>query len=264
MKPVADFKFGFNARGCWTLFAKESWRFLKVWGQTIVTPMITVLLYLLVFAQVLESRIVESLSVKYTVFLVPGLVMMSIIQNAFANASSSLIQSKMNGSLTFLLLAPISAVEMWLAYMGAAICRGLFVGSGVLLIATLTVDGFSLHAAQWLLPFAVLGGAVLGVLGLIAGIISQKFDHISAFQNFVILPLSFLSGVFYSVQALPPTWEFISRLNPFFYMIDGFRYGFLGVSDANPWLSLAIVAGFWLLVSSLALLMLSRGYRLRH
>jgi len=251
-----------NPLGLKALFLKEVRRFMKVFMQTVLTPMVTVLLYLVVFAHVLEGRYVPDSTTSYSVFLVPGLLMMSVIQNAFANSSSSLIQSKMNGSLTFLLLAPISAFEIWLAFVGAAILRGLLVGSGVWLIAIWFID-LPVHSLATIFAFAALGGGVLGVLGMIAGIVSEKFDHLSAFQNFVILPLSFLSGVFYSIHSLPPFWEAVSRLNPFFYMIDGLRQGFLGQADVSVGLSLTVVSGFFVAVSALCLWMLNSGWRIR-
>lgn len=253
---------GFNAAGTWALFIKEIRRFLKVFLQTILTPMVTVLLYLLVFAHVLEGRYSPLEGVGYTAFMVPGLMMMSVIQNAFANSSSSLMQAKINGSLTFLLLAPLSAFEIWLAFVAAAVLRGLLVGLGVWLLAELLID-LPLANAGIVLLFAVLGGAVLGVLGMIGGIVSEKFDHLAAFQNFVILPLSFLSGVFYSIHSLPEFWAAVSRLNPFFYMIDGVRHGFIGTSDVSVALSLTVVTVFLALVSLLSMWMLHSGWRIR-
>lgn len=251
-----------NWRGLFTLFKKEVFRFLKVTVQTLMTPVVTALLYLLVFTHVLAQHVEVYPGIPYTVFLVPGLVMMTIIQNAFANSSSSLIQSKMTGNLVFLLLAPISGTEFYLAFVAAAVVRGLMVGAGVYLVAALLV-GVPVHSPGMLLVFAVLGSALLGALGIIAGIWADKFEQLAAFQNFVILPLSFLSGVFYSIHTLPDFWQEISRFNPFFYMIDGFRHGFLGVSDVAPRVSLGVTAGFLAAVSSACLIMLRRGYKIR-
>lgn len=251
-----------NWRGFFTLFKKEVFRFLKVAVQTLMTPVVTALLYLLIFTHVLAQHVEIYPGVSYTVFLVPGLVMMTVIQNAFANSSSSLIQSKMTGNLVFLLLAPISGAEFYLAFVAAAVVRGLMVGTGVYLVATLLVD-VPIHSLGMLLAFAVLGSALLGALGVVAGLWADKFEQLAAFQNFVILPLSFLSGVFYSIHALSDFWREISRFNPFFYMIDGFRHGFLGVSDVTPWISLGVTAGFLVVVSSACLLMLQRGYKIR-
>lgn len=251
-----------NWVGCYTLWRKEVWRFLKVTVQTLLTPVVTALLYLLIFTHLLEERLEVYPGVAYGAFLIPGLIMMTMIQNAFANSSSSLIQSKMVGNLVFLLLAPISALEFYLAFVAAAVLRGLMVGLGVYLVSLVFVD-LPLAEPALVLAFAVLGSALLGALGLIAGVWAEKFEHLAAFQNFVILPLSFLSGVFYSIHSLPGIWQDISRFNPFFYMIDGFRYGFLGVSDLAPAVSLAVSAGFLALVSIICLILLARGYKLR-
>ena len=245
-----------------TLFYKEVLRFWKVGFQTVAAPVITALLYLLIFSHVLESHVQVYASVSYTSFLVPGLVMMSLLQNAFANSSSSLIQSKVTGSIIFVLLPPISYRAFYLAYVLAALVRGLCVGTGVLL-ATLWFAPLHFSEPLWILAFALLGGAIMGSLGVIGGIWADKFDQLAAFQNFLIMPLTFLSGVFYSIHSLPPFWQQISHWNPIFYMIDGFRRGFFGVSDVSPWQSLAIVSGCFVLLSALTLAMLKRGYKLR-
>jgi len=246
-----------------TLFYKELLRFWKVFVQTVAAPVLTALLYLVVFAQALEGRVRVYQSVPYTEFLVPGLVMMSILQNAFANSSSSLIQSKITGNIVFVLLPPISHLQFFGAYVAAAIVRGLVVGAGVAAAAALFVP-LGLQAPAWTLAFAVLGAALLGAMGLVAGIVSEKIDQLAAFQNFVIVPLTFLSGVFYSVHSLPPLWQAASRANPFFYLIDGFRYGFFGVSDVAPALSLGVLAVSLALVSAGGLWMLASGYKLRY
>jgi len=201
--------------------------------------------------------------VRYTSFLLPGLVMMSVLQNAFANSSSSLIQSKITGNIVFLLLAPLSHREMYAAYVLASMMRGMAVGAGVFFV-TAWFAHLSFAAPAWILAFALLGSAILGTMGLIAGIWAEKFDQIAAFQNFIIMPLTFLSGVFYSVKSLPGFWQTLSHLNPFFYMVDGFRYGFFGVSDVPPATSLAVVAATLAGVSAIALRLLASGYRLRH
>ncbi|HIO15031.1 MAG TPA: ABC transporter permease [Chromatiales bacterium] len=252
----------YNPRGMRTLFEKEVRRFLKVSIQTVLAPCVTTLLYLLVFASVLEDHIKVYDGVSYLAFLVPGLIMMTVIQNAFANASSSLIQSKMTGNLVFLLLSPISGVEMVVAFVAAAVVRGILVGLCVWLVALVFVD-VPLVSLTTVLLFLVLSSAVLGAVGLIAGLWADKFDQLSAFQNFIIVPLSFLSGVFYSVESLPGIWQAISRFNPFFYMIDGFRYGFFGVSDVDPELSLVVTLAFLLLVSGVSLLLVRIGYKIR-
>ena len=225
--------------------------------------MLTTLLYLVIFGQALEGRLEVYEGVRYTAFLVPGLVMMSVLQNAFANSSSSLIQSKITGNIVFVLLAPISYAEFFAAYVVAAIVRGLVVGAGVLVVTVWFVE-LHLQAPLWVAAFAVLGAALLGTLGLIAAVVSDKIDQVAAFQNFVIVPLTFLSGVFYSIHTLPPFWQQLSHANPFFYMVDGFRYGFFGASDFPPLASLAIVCAFLLAVSSATLWLLKSGYKLRH
>ena len=248
--------------GFWTLFSKELLRFWKVSVQTVAAPVLTSLLYLVIFGQVLEGRVQVFDGVRYTAFLVPGLVMMSVLQNAFANSSSSLIQSKITGNIVFILLAPISYAQFFWAYVAAAVARGLAVGAGVLAVTAWFVD-LRLEAPLWTAAFALLGAALLGALGLLAGVVSEKIDQLAAFQNFVILPLTMLSGVFYSVQALPEPWARLSHFNPFFYMVDGFRYGFFGIGDLSPWLSLAIVAASFFFVSLLCVLLLRSGYKLR-
>lgn len=251
-----------NRRGPLTLFAKEVRRYVKVMVQTVATPVITALLYLLVFRQVLEDHVEVYDGIRYSAFLIPGLVMMGMIQNSFANSSSSLLQSKMNGNLVFVLLAPLSSIEMYLAFTAAAISRGLAVGIGVLLASLWFVE-VPLSEPLWLVLFAFIGCATLGALGLIAAIWADGYDKLSAFSNFVILPLSFLSGVFYSIHELPALWQQVSRFNPFFYLIDGFRYGFLGRSDIDPWQSLLISGAFLTLVSGVCIGMLVSGYKLR-
>ena len=246
----------------WTLFSKELLRFVKVSVQTVAAPVLTALLYLVIFGQVLEGRVQVFEGVRYTSFLVPGLVMMSVLQNAFANTSSSLMQSKITGNIVFILLAPISYLEFFCAYVAAALVRGIAVGGAVLALTAWFVD-LRLAAPLWTLAFALLGAALLGALGLLAGIVSEKIDQLAAFQNFVILPLTMLSGVFYSIHSLPAFWREVSHLNPFFYMIDGFRYGFFGVSDVPPLTSLAVVGVSFVLLSAGCLALLRSGYKIR-
>ncbi len=249
--------------GWQTLLYKEVLRFAKVSFQTVAAPVLTAALYLLIFSHVLEGHVQVYGTLSYSAFLVPGLVMMSVLQNAFANSSSSLIQSKIMGSLVFVLLTPLSHWAWFGAYVGAAVLRGLVVGLGVYLV-TLFFAAPHFAAPLWVLVFALLGAALLGTLGLIAGLWADKFDQMAAFQNFIIVPMTFLSGVFYSIHSLPPFWQQVSQLNPFFYMIDGFRYGFFGQSDVSPWLSLAIVGSAWLVISALALQLLRQGYKIRN
>jgi ABC-2 type transport system permease protein len=246
-----------------TLLVKEVLRFWKVSVQTVAAPVLTAMLYLLVFSQALGGRVEVFPGVGYLSFLIPGLVMMSVLQNSFANSSSSLVQSKITGNLVFVLLPPLSALELFGAYVLASMVRGLAVGLGVLAITAWFGDLQFAHPA-WILAFAVLGSAILGTMGIISGIWAEKFDQIAMFQNFLIMPATFLAGVFYSVHALPPFWQAASHLNPFFYMVDGFRYGFFGQSDVAPQLSLAIVVVTLAVAAGVAIQLLRSGYRIRH
>jgi ABC-2 type transport system permease protein len=211
----------------------------------------------------LDKRVEVYPGISYSAFLVPGLVMMSILQNAFANASSSLIQSKMTGNVVFILLPPLSQWEFFAAYVLAAIVRGAVVGTGVLLV-TMPFYPPAFSQPVWIVIFAITGSAVLGTCGLLAAILADKIDQVSAFQNFIIMPLTFLSGVFYSIHSLPPFWQGLSHFNPVFYMIDGFRHGFFGVSDIAPWRSFGVVLTCLIVVSALTMSLLARGYKLRH
>jgi ABC-2 type transport system permease protein len=246
-----------------TLLYKEVLRFWKVSTQTIAAPALGAVLFLFIFSHVMEGRTRMYDAVPYAAFLVPGLVMMSVLQNAFANSSSSLVQSKMTGNIIFVLLPPLAYWEFFGAYVLAAVVRGMAVGAAVLLV-TLPFVEIEFRHPLWIVAFAVSGSAVLGSLGMVAGIWSEKIDQVAAFQNFFIMPLTFLSGVFYSIHSLPAFWQGLSHFNPFFYMIDGFRYGFFGVSDVNPFRSLAVVTVFLAVVSGMTLAMLKSGYRLRH
>jgi ABC-2 type transport system permease protein len=249
--------------GTRTLLYKEVLRFWKVSFQTVAAPVLTAVLYLLIFGHVLEGRVQVFGSVGYTSFLIPGLVMMSVLQNAFANSSSSLIQSKITGNLVFLLVSPLSHWAWFLAYVGASVVRGVAVGTGVLIV---TIWFAPLHVANplWIIFFTLAGAALMGALGLVAGLWAEKFDQIAAFQNFIIMPMTFLSGVFYSIASLPPIWRDVSHLNPFFYMIDGFRHGFFGTSDVSPWTSLVIVGASLAAICALCLHLLKIGYKIRY
>ncbi|MEO7547063.1 MAG: ABC transporter permease [Ramlibacter sp.] len=248
--------------GWQTLLYKEVLRFWKVGFQTVAAPVLTAMLYLMIFGHVLQDHVTVYDRISYTAFLVPGLVMMSVLQNAFANSSSSLVQSKIMGSLVFVLLTPLSHWSWFVAYVGSSIVRGLAVGTGVLVVTSFFVRP-EFAAPVWILAFAVLGAGMLGALGVVAGLWAEKFDQMAAFQNFVIMPMTFLSGVFYSIHSLPAFWQAVSHLNPFFYMIDGFRYGFFGASDVSPWLSLGIVGGAFLAVSAICINLLRIGYKIR-
>jgi ABC-2 type transport system permease protein len=249
--------------GAGTLFYKEILRFWKVSFQTVGAPILTAVLYLLIFGHVLEDHVKVYDRIGYTAFLIPGLVMMSVLQNAFANTSSSLIQSKITGNLVFLLVTPLSHWAWYAAYVAASVVRGVVVGLGVLLV-TVWFSPPGLAQPLWALSFAVLGAVLMGSLGLVAGLWAEKFDQMAAFQNFLVMPMTMLAGVFYSIHSLPPFWQAASHFNPFFYMIDGFRHGFFGVSDVSPWFSLAVVGTATVLVAGLTLRLLKSGYKLRN
>jgi ABC-2 type transport system permease protein len=246
-----------------TLLRKELMRFWKVSFQTIAAPVITALLYLLIFAQVLQDRLHVYGTVPYTSFLIPGLMMMSMLQNSFANPSSSLIQSRVTGNLVFVLLPPLSHRDIYMAYVLAAIVRGLAVGTCVWVVALFFIP-LTPANPLWILAFGILACGIMGTLGLIAGLFSEKFDQLAAFQNFLIMPATFLSGVFYSIHTLPPFWQGVSHWNPIFYAIDGFRHGFFAVSDVSPWRSLAVVACVYIALAIYAVRLLASGYKLRN
>jgi ABC-2 type transport system permease protein len=245
-----------------TLLRKEVSRFWKVSFQTVAAPVLTTLLYLLVFGHALAAHVQAFPGVSYVEFLIPGLAMMAVLQNAFANSSSSLIQSKITGNMVFILLPPLSPAELFGAYLLASMVRGLVVGLGVL-AATLWIVPLPMKEPLWAIAFALVGSGLLGTMGIIAGLWSEKFDQLAAFQNFLVLPLTFLAGAFYSVHTLPPFWQAISRLNPFFYAVDGFRYGFFGQSDVAPGASLAIATAAFAALSFITLQLLRSGYKLR-
>ncbi len=229
-----------NLRGCWTLFSREVRRFLKVKMQTIVTPALTAILYLLIFRYAMGERQVPGLDVDYFTFLVPGLAMMAMMQNAFANTSSSMIMGKVMGMHIYLLMAPLSAIEVVLAFLAAAVVRALVVAVVFLAVLSPFVGISVLHLGIILL-YGLCASIIMGGLGLIAGMWAKDFDNIAMVTNFVILPLTFLSGVFYSVKQLPEFWQRVNDANPFFYLTDGFRYGFLGIGDTDPYASMAVV-----------------------
>lgn len=258
LQPNLDAGSGFR-----TLFYKEMLRFWKVGFQTVAAPVVTAVLYLMVFSHVLEGRVMVYGTVPYTAFLIPGLIMMSMLQNAFSNASSSLMQSRVTGNLVFMLLPPLTHWQFFWAYVLASVVRALVVGVCIYLV-TLFFTPPQFAQPIWMLTFGLMGAAILAVMGLIAGIWAEKFDQMAAFQNFLIMPATFLSGVFYSVHTLPPFWQAVSHWNPIFYTIDGFRHGFFGVSDVSPWHSLGVVGATFLLVAAFALRLLASGYKLRY
>lgn len=258
-KPLA-----YNARAAFfALFLKEIERFAKIAPHAIAAPVLTSLLYLVVFGGVLEGKMTVPDGASYADFLIPGLVMMTLLQNSFANSASSILQGKITGSIVFVLLPPFSGLQLAAAYIGASMVRGLTVASGVLL-ASLLMSVPPLEHPLWALAFALLASGIMASLGVICGLWAEKFDQMGAFQTFVILPLTFLSGVFYSVSQLPGVWAKISLMNPFFFIIDGFRYGFFGRSDFAPLLSLSVTAAAFVLVAALAGVLFVRGWKLRH
>jgi len=231
----------FNAIGTWTLFQRESRRFLRVKMQTVVAPALTAILYLIVFRYAMGDRQVPGLNVDYFSFLIPGLMMMAMLQNAFANTSSSMIVGKIMNVHVFLLMAPISAFEAVFAFLAAAVLRALVVG-GVLLLILLPFSELTLTHIWMILFYGICGSLIMGSLGLIGGMWSKTFDDMAMVNNFIIMPLTFLSGVFYSVSQLPPFWQAINAWNPFFYLIDGFRHGFINTGDSDPWQAMGAVA----------------------
>jgi ABC-2 type transport system permease protein len=254
---------GVNWVGLYTLVRKEVERFLKVYTQTLIAPAITTLLFYTVFALAfggLEKKMDNGLS--YLDFLAPGLVMMAMAQNAFSNTSSSLVISKIQGNIVDLLMPPLSAGEILTGYLVGSVIRGLAVGASTLALLAVFVP-VPLHAFPAIIGFAVLGTWMMGALGLVAGIWSEKFDHIAAFTNFIVTPLTFLSGTFYRIDILPQPWDLAAHMNPFFYMIDGFRYGFIGQADGS------VLAGVLLLLTLnagltvLAYRMFKSGYKIK-
>ena len=251
-----------NIRGAWTLFQREVRRFLKVKMQTIVTPALTAILYLIIFRYAIGNRHVPGMEVDYFTFLVPGLAMMAMLQNAFANTSSSIIMGKVMGMHIYLLMAPLSAVEVVTAFLAAAVVRAVVVAVVFLAVLMPFVDVSLMHPGVIVL-YGVCGSSIMGGLGLIGGIWARDFDHVAMVSNFVILPLTFLSGVFYSVKQLPEAWQMVNHANPFFYLIDGFRYGFLGTGDTNPFASMGIVIGSAAFIFAIAWHLWRIGWRMK-
>jgi ABC-2 type transport system permease protein len=251
-----------NWIGLWTLYQKEVWRFFKVGTQTVAAPVVTTLLFLAVFSLALGRDGAMVGNVPFMEFLAPGLVMMAITQNAFANTSSSLMIGKVQGNIVDVLMPPLGPGELMLAWAGGGVTRGLIVGLGTA-IAMWIVVPFGLPHPGFVIFHAVAGSLMLALLGLLGGLWAEKFDHLSAMTNFVITPLAFLSGTFYSVERLPEAWRFVAHFNPFFYMIDGFRYGFIGHADGDLAVGVAVLAiiniGLWVLIDGLV----RRGYRLK-
>jgi ABC-2 type transport system permease protein len=262
---VSPFAAAFDAPnwiGVWTLYLREVRRFMKVYLQTVLAPIVTMLLFLAVFALALGRAVNEIGGVPFVEFLAPGLVMMSIAQNAFANTSSSIMMAKTQGNIVDNLMAPLTANELTLAYTMGGVTRGLVVGV-VVWAAMLVVVPVDLRHPGYILFHAVAASLMLSLLGTIGGIWSDKFDHISAVTHFVVTPLSFLSGTFYSIDRLPEAFRVLAHLNPFFYMIDGFRYGFIGHNDAPLGLGLAILTLVNLVLWWVCYRMFATGYKLK-
>lgn len=251
-----------NWMGLYTLCAREIQRFMSVWTQTIAAPLVTAGLFMMIFSIAIGPRRGEVMGVDFTTFIAPGILMMTVIQNAFANTSSSIVIGKVQGNIVDTLMPPLSPAEMVIGYLAGAVGRGTFValsiGLGLLLFL-----GIVPQHPFWALTFVVLGSALLGGLGMVAGIFANKFDQMAAITNFIVTPLAFLSGTFYSVEALPPGLREITHANPVFYLIDGVRFGVIGVSDSSPVLGLVVAVSATLAVSALAWLMFARGYRLK-
>lgn len=251
-----------NWLGFWTLLTKEIRRFLKVYFQTILAPVVTTLLFLAVFALALGKVAANVGGVSFVEFLVPGLVMMAMVQNAFANTSSSIIIAKVQGNIVDMLMPPLSAAEQTLAVALGGVVRGLVVGVAVTVAMALFVR-VHVHAPGFILFHAVGGVLMLSLLGMLGGIWADKFDHMAAVTNFVVTPLSFLSGTFYSIERLPEGFHAFALANPFFYMIDGFRYGFIGHADGSLWVGMVVVGLSDLVLALWTWRLLSTGYKLR-
>ena len=256
---------GFNSVnwiGVYTLFKREVNRFLKIYLQTILGPALTTLLFLIIFALALgrSSKLVEG--IPFLEFLAPGLIVMAMIQNAFGNTSSSLLSAKVAGNITDLLLPPLTSIEFASAFLAGAICRGLFVGISVSLLVLIFVP-LKIYNPFVLIYFSILSCSFMGLLGLITGIWSSKFEHVAAITNFIVTPLSLLSGTFYSIKILPDNFYFISQLNPFFYMIDGFRFSMIGYSDSNIYLGAIILLVLNIFLYMASIIMLKTGFKLK-
>lgn len=245
-----------------TLYKRESWRFLKVWNQTIIAPMVTTLIFLAILTLAMggAARTIDGL--PYAVFIAPGLIMMSVVQNAFANTSSSLMLQKIQGVISDILMPPLSGAEVTFSLIMGGITRGILVGISVAIAMRFFVP-YEVHHWGYAVFFIIISSAMLGLLGMLAGIISQTFDHVAALTNYLVTPLSFLSGTFYSIHQLPPVWQAISHANPFFYMIDGFRYALTGYSDSSPVLGASVLLVTTIILWALAQHLFGKGWRLK-
>lgn len=251
-----------NGLGLYTLALREMRRFLAVWGQTLLAPLVTAGLFLAVFALAMGPARGEVMGVPFIHFLAPGILMMTVIQNAFANTSSSVVIAKVQGNIVDTLMPPLAPFELVLGYVAGGVARGLFVALPIAAVMVVFL-GMGVAHPLWTLVFVLLGSVLMGALGLVAAIFANKFDQLAAITNFIITPLSFLSGTFYSVQDLPPLMQTLTHWNPIFYLIDGARYGFLGVSDSSPVLGLAVCSAVSAAVLLLCWHWFRRGYRMK-
>ncbi|MGE5505839.1 MAG: ABC transporter permease [Actinomycetota bacterium] len=251
-----------NWLGTWTLLMKEVRRFLKVYFQTIIAPVVTTLLFLAVFALALGRVAAEVKGVPFIEFLAPGLIMMAMVQNAFANTSSSIIIAKVQGNIVDMLMPPLSAGEQTVAVALGGVARGVAVGLAVTAAMAVFVP-VHVHSLALVAYHAVMGSLMLSLLGMVGGIWADKFDHMAAVTNFIVTPLSFLSGTFYSIERLPEGFHAFALANPFFYMIDGFRYGFIGQSDGSVAVGVILVAAADLALLTATWRMLATGYKLK-
>ena len=255
-----------NWIGLKTLIQKEIGRFLNVYMQTIIAPIVTLLLFFIVFSIALggggSAGTREILGVSYMHFLAPGLLMMTMAQNAFSNSSSSLIIAKVQGNIVDILMPPLSSAEILMGLIIGATVRGMMIGIlGAVILAVFVHVPVSNLAI--IIIFALLGNMMMGALGIVGGLWAEKFDHLAAISNFVITPMTFLAGTFYALTALPPAWQHVALLNPFFYMIDGFRAGFIGVAEASLWFGMGLMTVFTCLLIGAAYMLLKTGYKIK-
>ncbi|NNF71335.1 MAG: ABC transporter permease [Rhodobacteraceae bacterium] len=256
-------RFGrWNWLGLATLAQREVMRFATVWTQTLLAPLVTAGLFLAVFTLAIGPARGDVMGVPFTQFLAPGILMMTVIQNAFANTSSSIVISKVQGNIVDTLMPPLSPLELVLGFVAGGVARGVFVAVAILVMMVIFL-GMGIAHPLWALVFAVLGSAFLGGLGIVAAIFANKFDQMAAITNFIVTPLAFLSGTFYSIERLPPAMQTITHLNPVFYLIDGMRYGVIGRSDSSPWLGLAVCTLSTAVVLTLCWYWFRKGYRLK-
>jgi ABC-2 type transport system permease protein len=252
-----------NWVGIWTLVQKECGRFLNVYLQTIVAPVVTTFLFYVIFTLAFGGNAGRGIEgIPYMQFLVPGLIMMAMAQNAFANTASSIVIGKVQGNIIDVLMPPLAPWELLTGYIIGGVCRGLMIGLLSILVLVPFI-GIPIHNIGIIAVFGVLGTAMLALLGVVGGIWSDKFDHIAAVTNFVVMPMTFLSGTFYSIDRLPPLWQDIAHANPFFFMIDGFRAGFIGVSDMSLWIGVAVLLVVNIALWTVAYRMLKTGYKIK-